>query len=130
PGSKAAALDRCERWAHSIGLRGGLSARGNSVEQRFYSADWAHWFHEQCGGRTGAQHKQLPAFTLALNQRQSQVVLDGLADSDGYRRNGKPRCEYATVSPMLAVDVWRLASRAGHRPSLARASTGQYIVAF
>jgi hypothetical protein len=130
--TKTAALDRCQAWAESAGLNGSrrASARSNSVEQRFYSAEWAHWFHREFGGRTGAVHKRLPDFALRLNQRQSRLVLQGLADSDGYRRSDKPRCEFVTMSQVLAANVVQLATRAGYWPSTTRGSTGQLIVAF
>jgi hypothetical protein len=131
--SKAAAMDRCERWAHSVGLKGARRQAPGSqgTEQRFYSAEWAYWFKSLfTDGYTGAAHKRLPLFTLGLNERQSRIVLDGLSASDGYHRDGRPRCEYVTMSKVLAANVLQLATRAGYRPSLTHGSTGQFIVAF
>lgn len=132
-GSKTAALDRCERWASSLGLHGKRRQHpgDRGAEQRFYSAEWAYWFkHHFTNGQTGARNKHLPGFALKLNERQSRVVLDGLSASDGYRRDGGTRCEYSTMSPQLAANVLQLATRAGHRPSLTGGSTGQHIIAF
>ncbi len=133
PGTKAAALDRCERWASSTGLQGKRHHRtgSQSVEQRFFSAEWAYWFKAMfTDGQTGAAHKRLPRFALKLNERQSQVVLDGLNASDGYKRDSRPRREYVTMSRRLAANVLQLATRCGYRPSLTNGSTGQLIVAF
>ncbi len=135
-GAKTAALDRCQRWANSVGLKGArrqqpAGPRGTGTEQRFYSAEWTYWFKAAfTDGSTGATHKRLPDFVLGLNKRQSLIVLEGLAASDGYRRNGKPRCEYVTISRILAANILQLATRGGYRPALANGSTGQLIVTF
>jgi hypothetical protein len=130
-GTKTAALDRCERWAATQDLHGNRRQPlpgSHGTEQRFYSAEWAYWFRAAFGH--GARNKRLPALALQLNARQSRVILDGLGASDGYRREGRPRCEYSTMSPQLAANVLQLATRVGYRPSLTRGSTGQYLVAY
>lgn len=128
--NKLAALDRCQRWATTMGLSGKrrYASQGTGCEQRYYSAEWAYWFRDAFGHT--AQHKKLPKWLFTLNPRQTNVVLAGLSDSDGYHRNGGNRCEYSTTSLVLAAHVAIMVTRAGMAPSVTRGSTNQYIIGF
>ncbi len=126
---KSAATARCERWFRSQGVEGVLRyGIGFQAEERFHSRDWATWFTQHCG--RVCREKHLPAFVWEISRRQCQVLLNGLVASDGYRRNGRERTEYVTISKTLASQVALLAMHVGYRPSLTQGSTGQWVVAF
>ncbi|GEM_PF-573219 len=126
---KSAAMARCERWFQSQGVEGVLRyGIGFQAEERFHSRDWATWFTQHCGRVCSEKH--LPAFVWEISRRQCQVLLNGLVASDGYRRNGRERAEYVTISKTLASQVALLAMHVGYRPSLTQGSTGQWVVAF
>jgi hypothetical protein len=114
-GKKLPAMDRCRRWFVSQGLHELESADGVSLCRSYFSAEWAFWFRGNFGG--GAHNKKLPEFLLRLNERQSGLVLEGLACSDGCKNIEKGTVEYSTVSDKLAGCVFALALRAGHQPS-------------
>ncbi|MDR2705665.1 MAG: hypothetical protein LBC02_07795, partial [Planctomycetaceae bacterium] len=111
---KKNALDRCREYWENIGFHVGHSRRRRCVEYKVYSAEYARFFELWFGG--GAKNKKLPDFLLHLTPRQSQCVLDGLMSSDGYYRND--RFSFATISPVLASHVARLALNAGYKPCL------------
>lgn len=122
--TKVASLEVVKRWFASVDLSGSTRISGGSVETRFYSAEWAMWFHAQFGH--GAHNKHMNEFLLSLNESQSQVVLAGLMASDGYTRNGYK--EYVTASDTLAAQVVLLATRCGESPSIRKQTTGHWVV--
>lgn len=128
--TKLEALNRCARWIESVGAQPSWyrSKVSNSLELRMHSSEWASWFGKHFG--RGSRNKHMPEFLLSLNQRQSQIVLDGLTDSDGYKRGGDTRVEYTTSSRTLAANVVQLATRAGHRPSLRKGATDTLVVGY
>jgi hypothetical protein len=120
---KREALDKCKAYWESIGFRVGHSRRCRCDEYKVYSAEYARFF-EFCFGK-GAENKKLPDFLLHLTSRQSQCVLDGLMSSDGYYRNG--RFSFATISPVLASHVARLALNAGYKPCVSTANNSVIV---
>lgn len=117
--TKKAAMERCRKWFNSIGIDcKDPDWTKIGIESRYYSGEWAFWFKSRFGD--GAKNKRLPKFLLRLNQRQSRIVLEGLASSDGRSRNG--RVDYTTASKELCGQITLLATRAGYRPCLTRGS--------
>ena len=127
---KRAAMERCVRWFTAQGVaRYHIKNSGEyGVEYRFYSRDWANWFSIHAGRICNEKH--LPSFALQLNPRQSRVILDGLAASDGYDRKLDGRIEYTTKTATLAAQVLLLAQRAGLRAGLRYQIAGHHIVSF
>lgn len=101
-------------WFSQYGLvgRNRKQANGLGMEMRFYSAEWAQWFSREFGKY--AHGKELPEWVWHLSPQQQRWLLDGLAASDGYNRDGKGRIEYVTASNKLASQVYRLAINCGY----------------
>ena len=124
---KIAAHDRCRRWCELQGMHVSMRrSSGLGMEMRAFSGEWALWFRKQFG-HTAIQ-KRLPEFLLSLDVAQSQVLLDGLIASDGYRRNGY--VEYVTSSNQLASQVARIVLATGRIPTIRMTSTDQFVVGF
>lgn len=123
----AKAFERISAWFAKYGLVGhNRFADGLGMEMRFYSAEWAQWFEKSFG--MTAHGKKLPAWVWRLSDRQQSALLEGLAASDGYNRDGKGRIEYVTASDVLASQVYRLALNANLSVGKRWLSTGHHVI--
>jgi hypothetical protein len=123
---KQRAQVRCRAWANSVGVHCSESERGRSGELRAYSRELANAFRLWFGHT--ARGKKMPEWMYKLSSVQLSALLEGLLDSDGYRRKG--RNEYVTVSDELASGVCWLMMRLGYAARISRQATGAYVVAY
>lgn len=125
--TKQVSLDRVSRWVASVGRTMQEEyVRGQSAERRFSSAEWAMWFRGEFGHR--AENKRIPRWMFDLSPRQKGVVLEGMAASDGYDRDGHGYIEYVTASEVLAGQMVPFVAASGYRPSSRRQTTGHAVI--
>ena len=119
PGTKKEALERCVGWLRSQGVNVTTTQRGNSVEARGYSEEWARWFYGAFGHTAAA--KRLPEWVFQLSGRQMAVFHSGMMASDGYAA----REEYTTASKSLAGQLCLLLRLLGGKPTYRYAETAK-----
>ena len=116
--------------SHGISVSEPRPGSENGLEMRAYSGDLANWFMAWFGH--GAANKRLPNRLMCLPIEDTESLLMGYVDGDGYRR--KNQTEWVSVSLSLASQMAVLAKRCGYSPTLRMVKNdenyGQWIGCF
>ena len=125
--SKMEALKLCNKWFKQVGLKTSYfkSKKDKGNEIRSYSREYALWFKYLFGDNTYEKH--FPDFIYKLSNRQLEILLKGLKDSDGYVRKTH-QFSYSTTSNKLCANVLWLLSVCGYKPSYSWSKSSKCFV--